>query len=131
MEGRRFARIVGLKKGKLKPSEFRIRPGEKGLSLFLITEEVTTETIINAVKDAGKKGELAAAILTEGELQKAGLRMIRTPGGTPDPRVNQLHFEARIPFWKRIWLHLRAVSLDAYFNDTYSPSLFSSAKIPE
>ncbi|HUG90930.1 MAG TPA: hypothetical protein VML55_08860 [Planctomycetaceae bacterium] len=35
----RFVRIVALRRGEVKAAEFRIRPGERGLSLFELAPE--------------------------------------------------------------------------------------------
>ena len=49
-----FVRVVALRHGRLKPSEFRLRPPERGLSLFELADGQQIDTIIEAVRAAGK-----------------------------------------------------------------------------
>src|SRR5947208_2951725 len=88
-------RVVVVRKGKVKPSEFRLRDGEVGLSLFLSSDQTGPEAILAAVRAAGKQGELDVVEMPESVFRELGLRLLRTPGGTPDPAVNDLHVEAR------------------------------------
>jgi hypothetical protein len=54
-------RVVVVRKGKVKPTEFRLRDGEIGLSLFRTVDQPNPEAIIAAVSAAGKQGELEVA----------------------------------------------------------------------
>ena len=56
-------RVVALRKGKLKPVEFRLRPGEHGLSLFRLVNSETPDRVLEAVRLMGKTGDLAAAVI--------------------------------------------------------------------
>lgn len=88
MESDTFIRVVALKKGMLKPSEFKLRPGELGLSLFTRAEHPGPAEIVEAVRAAGKQGELAAAFIPASHIKALVLVITRTEGGTPEPAVN-------------------------------------------
>jgi hypothetical protein len=47
-------RVVVVRKGKVKATEFRLREGEIGLSLFRRAESADAKAIIAAVRAAGK-----------------------------------------------------------------------------
>lgn len=122
-------RVVVVRKGKVKPTEFRLRDGEIGLSLFRTTDQPNPEAIITAVRAAGKPGELGVAEIPVSVFRKLGLRLIPTPGGTPDPAVNALHVEARPSWWRRLALRLRSVSVHEWFNERITPELATAAKL--
>jgi hypothetical protein len=122
-------RVVVVHKGKVKPTEFRLRGGEIGLSLFRKADQPDTKAIIAAVRAAGKQGELGAAEIPVSVLRRLGLRLVATPGGTQDPAVNALHVEARPSWWRRLVLRLRRVPLHQWFNERISPELASAAKL--
>jgi hypothetical protein len=126
-----LVRVVRVRRGVLKPSEFQLRPGEMGLSLFIASPELPTEKLLQAVRDAGKHGELAVALVAVDLLRDLGLIIVRTPGGTPDPEVNAYHREARVRWMVRIWLWLRRKPLHEYFNDRFSVRLCESARLEE
>ena len=88
-------RVVVVRKGKVKPTEFRLREGETGLSLFRSTDQTLPEAILEAVRAAGKQGELDVVEIPASVFRRLKLRLVPTPGGTPDPAVNALHVEAR------------------------------------
>lgn len=121
--------MVVVHKGKVKPTEFRLRGGEIGLSLFRKADQPDTKAIIAAVRAAGKQGELGAAEIPVSVFRRLGLRLVATPGGTQDPAVNALHVEARPPWWRRLVLRLRRVPLHQWFNERISPELASAAKL--
>ena len=121
-------RVVVVRRGKVKPAEFRLRDGEIGLSLFRKADQPGLEAIIAAVRAAGKQGELEVAEIPAGVLSRLGLRLVRTPGGTPDPAVNALHVEARPPLWRRLVLRLRGMSIHEWFNERITPELAAAAK---
>ena len=50
MEAREFFRVVRLRRGKMTPAEFRIRDGEKGLSLFAHVKEPGSPQVLEAVQ---------------------------------------------------------------------------------
>ena len=56
-------RVVVVRKGKFKPTEFRLRDGEVGLSLFRSADRAESGAILAAVHAAGKQGELAVVEL--------------------------------------------------------------------
>lgn len=91
----KVVRVVAVRRG-LRATEFAIRPGEEGLSLFACETIEDAERIVAAVRSAGKRGPLAAAAIMVEELVALGLELVATPGGTPDPLVNQWHVEARL-----------------------------------
>jgi hypothetical protein len=122
-------RVVSLKKGKLKPAEFRLREGEKGLSLFARVERPGLAAVIEAVRSAGKQGELGAAVITARDLQVLGLVLTPTPGGTPDAEVNALHHEAGFSWLRRLLLRLRGVRVHDYFNEHFSLRVFALARL--
>lgn len=101
-----YLRVVVSRRGKVRVSEFRLREGESGLSMFLNRPSPTPARIIGAVRAAGKQGDLAVAVLPASYLAELGLRTVHTPGGTADPEVNAIHVEARLPWWRRIVLTL-------------------------
>ncbi len=124
-------RVVVVRKGKLKPTEFRLREGENGLSLFWTDEHTGVKAIIAAVRAAGKQGELAVAEIPENVFRTLGLRLVRTLGGTPDPAVNALHVEARPSLWRQLILWVRRVPVHEWFNERITPGLAAAAKLVE
>src|SRR5438270_14015181 len=64
MEPDSFLRVVTLRRGKLKSVEFRLREGESGLSLFAATADIPPSAVLEAVREAGKQGELAVALVS-------------------------------------------------------------------
>jgi hypothetical protein len=131
MPTRQFVRVVALRKGKLKSAEFRLRPGERGLSLFELSAGVSAVDIVEAVKSLGKQGDLAAAMLTADAIRSLGLTIAHTWGGTASPEINTVHAEARLALWRRLLLFLRGVRPYDYFNDQLSPRLCALAQIIE
>jgi hypothetical protein len=123
--------VVVVRKGKLKPTEFRLRGGEIGLSLFRMADQPNPKAIIAAVRAAGKQGELGVAEIPVGVFRQLGLRLVPTPGGTPDPGVNALHVEARPSWWRRLVLCLRRASVHQWFNEHIAPELAAAAKLVE
>src|SRR5438067_12874556 len=107
MDAAEYLRVVSLRKGKLKPTEFRLRSGERGLSLFRRVESPGPEDVMAAVRAAGKQGELAAAVIPAGLLRELGLVVVATEGGTPVPEINRIHVEARLPWWRSLMLRLQ------------------------
>jgi hypothetical protein len=131
MEVSDLLRVVALRKGKIKPAEFRLRPGEKGLSLFALIEQPGLDDVIRAVRAAGKQGDLVAAVFAVRDLRAMGLRIVATKGGTQVAEVNAIHFEARIPWWRSLFLRIRGRSVDQYFNEQHSARLAERAKLLE
>ena len=121
--------MVVVRKGKVRPTEFRLRDGEIGLSLFRTADQPGPEAIVAAVRAAGKQGELGAAEIPASVFRRLGLRLVRTPGGTPDPAVNALHVEARPSWWRRLVLRFRRVSVHEWFNERITPELAAAAKL--
>ena len=101
MDAAEYLRIVSLRKGKLKATEFRLRPGERGLSMFARAATPSPADIIAAVRAAGKQGELAAAAISAQLLRELGLTVVATPGGTPVPEVNRVHAETKTKTQRR------------------------------
>src|SRR5690349_21008868 len=99
-------RVVSLRQGKLKPAEFRLREGERGLSLFAHRASPSPDEVVAAVRAAGKKGEFAAAAFAVKGLRTLGLRLVPTQGGTPVAEVNAIHCEARLSWFRRFYLWL-------------------------
>jgi hypothetical protein len=124
-------RVVALRKGKLKAAEFRLRPGERGLSLFALVDSPSFEEIVEAVRLAGKQGDLAAAVFAARDLRELGLRLKFTNGGTSNSAVNAIHLEARLPWWREWLLSLRGLTVVDYFNERYSDHLCTMAQIEE
>lgn len=124
-------RVVVVRKSNVKPTEFRLRDGEVGLSLFRSTDQTGPEAILAAVRAAGKQGELAVVEIPVSVFRQLRLRLVRTPGGTPDPAVNALHVEARPSWWRRIVLLVRRVAVHEWFNEYITPELAVAAKLVE
>jgi hypothetical protein len=122
---------VVVRKGKVRPIEFRLRDGEVGLSLFRSEEQTGPKAILAAVSAAGKQGELGIAEIPLSVFRWLRLRLVQTPGGTPDPAVNALHLEARPSSWRRLVLRLRGVPIHDWFNDCITPELAAAAKLIE
>lgn len=122
-------RVVVVRKGKVKPTEFRLRDGEVGLSLFRSADETSPEDILAAVRAAGKQGELDVVEIPVSVFRRLRLRLVRTPGGTPDPAVNALHVEARPSWWRRIALRFRRVPVHEWFNEYITLELAAAAKL--
>src|SRR5947207_15976601 len=114
MEGRELLRIVQVRKGKIRPAEFRLREGETGLSLFEHVADPSPEEVVAAVSLAGKQGDLTAVAISEQTLRQLALHIVRTAGGTPVPAVNAVHCEARLSFWRRVVLALRGAHVPVY-----------------
>lgn len=131
MEATEYIRVVGLRKGKLKAVEFRLRPGERGLSLFSRVERPGPTEIVAAVRAAGKQGDLAATVIPSGVFREIGLKMVSTPGGTPVSEVNRLHAEARLPVWRSFLMRMLGQSVDLYFNERFSERLVAAAQVLE
>jgi hypothetical protein len=129
MEPQQLLRVVALRRGSLKPVEFRLREGEKGLSLFAQLQHPDTTAVIEAVRAAGKQGDLAAAVLEARELQALGLVIIHAPGGTPVAEVNAIHFEARLPRLRGLFLWLRGKRLHEFFNERFSERVCGIARL--
>ncbi|HXG10096.1 MAG TPA: hypothetical protein VNK04_09935 [Gemmataceae bacterium] len=129
MEVKELLRVVGLSKGKLKPSEFRLREGEVGLSLFARTAHPSPDEVREAVRAAGKRGELAVAVLSVEQIGSLGLVLVQTPGGTPSPEVNAIHYEACLRWFRRLLLRLRGIGIHDYFNQELSPKLCEAARV--
>src|SRR5436190_10298631 len=106
MDADGYMRVVSLRKGRLKPAEFRLRSAERGLSLFARVERPSPAEIVTAVREAGKQGDLAAAIIPAAVIRDLGLTVLGTRGGTSVPAVNALHVEARPPFWRSLLVRL-------------------------
>jgi hypothetical protein len=129
MEVQQFLRVVSLRKGKLHPTEFRLREGEKGLSLFAHQERPGPARVIEAVRGAGKKGDLRAAAMAVKEFWNLGLTIVQTKGGTAFPEVNAVHYEARLPWWRMLLVRLRGRRPHDYFNEYVSPKLWATARL--
>src|SRR5437660_338969 len=104
MEVKQLVRVVALRKGNPPPAEFRLREGEKGLSLFARQESPSPSQVLEAVRAAGKKGDLKAAAIAAQEIRNLGLTLVQTRGGTPLVEVNAIHYEARLPWLRRLFL---------------------------
>jgi hypothetical protein len=89
-------RVVAVRRGGLRAAEFSLRPGETGLSLFACQSEEEVRLVVEAVRSAGKTGTLAAAALLVRDLEALGLKLVPSPGATPDARANRLHVEAHL-----------------------------------
>ena len=124
-------RVVVVRKGKVKPTEFRLRDGEVGLSLFRSDDSIGPEAILAAVHAVGQQGELDVVEIPVSVFRWLRLRLVRTPGGTPDPVVNALHIEARPTWWRRLVLRFRGVPIHEWFNETITPELAAAAKLVE
>ena len=124
-------RVVVVRKRKVKPTEFRLREGEVGLSLFRAEDPPGIDAIVAAVRAAGKQGDLGIAEIPVSVFRGLGLRLVRTLGGTPDSAVNALHVEARPSRWQRFVLWVRRVSVHTWFNETITPHLAAAAKLTE
>ena len=124
-------RIVRLRRGTTKPSEFSLRPGETGLSLFEMRDSPDPSRIVQAVRDAGKQGELAAAAIPVATLAKLGLRLVQSVGGTPDETINEIHWEARLGRGVSFLLWLSRKSRHEYFNANIAGQLCDAARILE
>ena len=129
MPNDQLLRVARLRNGMLKPVEFRLRKGERGLSLFVYKDRATAESVLEAVRTMGKQGDLAAALLPTNELRALGLRLVPTAGATGSPEIDALHMEARLPLLRQLWLFLCRVPAYDYFNDNLSPRLCALARL--
>lgn len=128
MSGEPLLRVVVSKKGKVKPTEFRLRPDELGLSLFRSDAGVHPDVILDAVRAAGKRGELVVVEIPLRVFRELRLKLVPTPGGTPDAEVNRTHVEARFGWWFRVWLRLRRKPMHDVFNERVAPALAAAAQ---
>jgi hypothetical protein len=131
MAGPEFLRVVALRKRQIRPSEFLLRHGEVGLSLFARTESPGPLEIVEAVRAVGKQGELAVAVIAKTTIQELGLTLVKTMGGTRVVAVDALHHEARLPRWRQWLLRLRGVPAYEYFNEHFSQPLHGAARLLE
>jgi hypothetical protein len=122
-------RVVAWSKDEFKPSEFMLRKGENGLSLFARMEKPSPAEAIETVRLMGKRGDLIAVSLKTSDIRKMGLTLVQTPGGTGNEEVNAIHFELRLPFFRRLWVRLRRIPVHEYFNESYSHKLFCAARV--
>jgi hypothetical protein len=129
MEVEQFLRVVTLRRGGLRHSEFRLREGEKGLSLFAHLDHPSSTEVVEAVRAAGKRGDLGAAVIPMREILALGLTVAQTRGGTPVAGINAIHYEARVPFWRRMLLCLTGTRLHDYFNEHLSERLCAVARV--
>ena len=104
---------------------------EKSASLFRSVEAPGSEAIVEAVRAAGKQGDLAIAEVPVAVLNDLGLRLVATPGGTADAAVNAVHLEARLGRWLRIRLWIRRTSVAAYFNAQFAERIAAAARVIE
>jgi hypothetical protein len=123
--------VVVVRKGKVNPTEFRLRHGEVGLSLFRSDDRTRPDAILTAVFAAGKQGELDVVEIPVSVFRWLRLSLVPTPGGTPDPAVNALHIEARPSWWRRAVLRCRGVPTHEWFNRYITPELAAAAKLVE
>ena len=131
MEAEKLVRVVRLTGGKLRPVEFRLRPGEVGLSVFACKEAARIEDIVEAVRSLGKRGTLAAACISPHVIRELGLKLIRTPGGTLRADINDMHFEIRLTIWQRLWVSLKRKRHSDYFNEVVAPQRYATARVIE
>jgi hypothetical protein len=127
MSDKKVLRVVVAKRSKVKTTEFRLRPGELGLSLFRCVNAVPPETILDAVRSAGKRGDLSIVELPLELFRELGLILVATTGGTPDKRVNSIHVEARFPWWLRFLMKVKGQKLHEVFNERIAPKLAATA----
>ena len=124
-----FLRVVALRKGRLNRSEFSLRRGEQGLSLFARVDRPSPAAVIEAVRALGKRGDLAAAVIPAEEIRALGLTLVRTRGGTSEAEVNAIHYEARVSWLRRCIVRLRGIQLPDYFNEHLSHRLCALARV--
>ena len=129
LEVKELLRVVVVRNRRFKAAEFRLRPGERGLSLFARVHDPGPEEIIAAVEAMGKQGDLAIAVLPAEGIVSLGLRLVRTPGGTGRAELDDIHYEARLPAWRQLILGIQGQSAADYFNERYSRSLFELAQV--
>ena len=122
-------RVVALRKARPSPAEFRLREGETGLSLFAHREQPSPAQVIEAVRTAGKRGELKAAAVPAEAIRKLGLTLVQTRGGAASEEVNAIHYEARLPWWRWLAVRLRGGRPADYFNTQVSPQLCAMARL--
>jgi hypothetical protein len=97
--------------------------------LFAKVDQPSAAEVIDAVRAAGKQGDLAAAIIEVQEIRALGLNLVQTPGGTPVSKVNAIHWEARLPFLRQLLLWLRGRRPVEFFNDYFSRELYEIARL--
>ena len=85
--------------------------------------------ILDAVRAAGKQGELGIVEIPVSAIENLRLRLVFTPGGTPDPAVNALHVEARPTWWRRLRLRLVGETVHDWFNEHVAPELLRHARL--
>lgn len=125
----RVVRVVAIRRRRVRISEFGLREGEEGLSLFVCDRDEDLARIVEAVREGGKLGSLAAMAFSAEELRAIDLELIAVPGDTPDPFVNQLHVEA-VPSQKMsLEISMSGEELREYFNRLVAPELRRRARI--
>jgi hypothetical protein len=127
---REFVRVVALRGSEMPVADFRLRPGETGLSTFVMGS-VPVHEIVAAVRAMGKRGDLHGAAVPMKFVRDLGLTVVVTPGGTQRPEVNDLHVEIRVPLLRRVWLWCKGGSTVGYFNETIAPQLHAAARLAD
>jgi hypothetical protein len=122
-------RVVAVRRGRIRAAEFALRPGEEGLSMFICADDEQVRLVVGAVRSAGKIGPLAAASLTERDLDGLGLVLVRTAGGTPDDRANALHVEARLSDQAVELARRLGLQPWEYFNQQLAGALHARARV--
>ena len=129
MADSRAVRVVVIRGGRTRPTDFALRRGESGLSLFGCESDEQVRIVVEAVRAAGKSGPLAAAALAEDDLLSLGLQLVQTPGGTPDPRANDLHVEARLGGQAADLARRLGQEPWEYFNQQVAAAIHARAKV--
>ncbi len=79
----------------------------------------------------GKRGSLVAVTIPAKAIRALGLTIIPTKGGTDNPAVDAVHFEARLSLVRRLFLWLGRVRPHEYFNSHFSQRLCAIARVVE
>ena len=113
---------------KLRQRAFRLRQGEKGLSLFGEATGVDAEMVIATLRRSGKRGPLAVAELYADDIQRLGLVLVKTRVETGNPLVDACHYEARLSEQQRESLKSSSLDMIRYFNEEIAPRLCQLAR---
>jgi hypothetical protein len=73
MEQLEFIRVVAIRKGLIKPVEFKLRDGEKGLSLFAFVNNPSPAEVIEAVQSNRETRRLGSCYYNGGGFERTGI----------------------------------------------------------
>ena len=97
--------------------------------MFVCRTDEEVRMVVEAVRAAGKSGQLAAAAITPNEVNELGLVLVPTAGATPDERANKLHVEARLSQTTAELARRMGQQPWEFFNQQLAGAIYARARI--